>query len=131
MIRVVADTHALVWALYQDARLSPAARVAFAPADGDTVGLSTISLVEVLYLEEKARLPAGTLARVKAALADSSWALEEIPVSAHIVDAMARISREAVPDMPDRLIAGTALHVGVPLITRDGKIRAANLATIW
>jgi PIN domain nuclease of toxin-antitoxin system len=48
MIRVVADTHALVWALANDPRLSPAARAAFAPPGNDTVGVSSISVAELL-----------------------------------------------------------------------------------
>jgi len=29
------------------------------------------------------------------------------------------------------VIAATALALGLPLVTRDGKIRAANIQTIW
>ena len=35
-------------------------------AAGDQVAISAISLVEILYLEEKQKLPAGVLARVTA-----------------------------------------------------------------
>ena len=31
----------------------------------------------------------------------------------------------------DRLIAGTALHLGVPVVSRDRKIRASSVTTIW
>ncbi len=59
MIRAVADTHALVWALFGDERLSPAARSVF-EADGDTqIAVSSISLAEILYLEERQRVPKG------------------------------------------------------------------------
>lgn len=44
---------------------------------------------------------------------------------------MSRVSRAEVPDMPDRISAGTALHFGLPVISRDGKIKAALLHTIW
>jgi len=44
---------------------------------------------------------------------------------------MQRVSREEVPDMPDRIIAGTALHFNVPVISRDGRICAATVKTIW
>ncbi len=40
-------------------------------------------------------------------------------------------SSRCSPDMPDRIIGATALHLGLPLITRDGKIRASDLRTIW
>jgi PIN domain nuclease of toxin-antitoxin system len=131
MIRVVADTHALVWALANDSRLSPAARAAFSPGGNDTVGVSSISLAELLYLEEKSRLPAGTPARLKSVLGTPAWALEEVPFSLVIVDAMARLPRDQVPDLPDRIIAATALHLGVPLVTRDRQITATGIATIW
>lgn len=35
------------------------------------------------------------------------------------------------PDMPDRIIAGTALHLKLPLITRDHKIQLSQIDTIW
>jgi len=38
---------------------------------------------------------------------------------------------EIVPDMPDRIIAATALHLDLPLVTRDRAIQAAGLKAIW
>jgi PIN domain nuclease of toxin-antitoxin system len=131
VIVAVADTHALVWALLGDARLSPAARAAMTVSSGDQVAISAISLVEILYLEEKQKLPAGVLARVSTELATPGSALTEMPVSTAVVSAMATVPRADVPDMPDRIIAGTAVHLGLPLISRDGKIRASSVATIW
>jgi len=45
--------------------------------------------------------------------------------------AVRRVSRQAISDLPDRVIAATALALGVPLITWDGKIRASGIETIW
>ena len=40
--------------------------------------------------------------------------------------------RATVPEMPDRIIAATALHLNAPLITRDHKIQALqNVQTLW
>jgi len=39
--------------------------------------------------------------------------------------------RAGVPDMPDCIVAATAVYFGVPVISRDGKIRASNVQTIW
>jgi len=36
-----------------------------------------------------------------------------------------------VPDMPDRIVAATAVYYSVPVISRDGKIRASNVQTVW
>jgi len=36
-----------------------------------------------------------------------------------------------VPDMPDRIIAATAIYLSLPLITKDDAIRSAGIITIW
>jgi PIN domain nuclease of toxin-antitoxin system len=41
------------------------------------------------------------------------------------------VDREQVPDMPDRIIAATGLHLSVPVISRDGKISTSEIRTIW
>jgi predicted nucleic acid-binding protein len=33
--------------------------------------------------------------------------------------------------MPDRIIAATALTLGLPLVTRDGALRQLDIETIW
>jgi predicted nucleic acid-binding protein len=57
--------------------------------------------------------------------------LVEAPVDRSVVLAMRTISRAQVPDLPDRVIAATAVRLGVPLISRDGKIQASGVTTIW
>lgn len=131
MIVAVADTHTLVWALFGDARLSAAARAALMVSGDSKVGASAISLAEIVCLEEKQRLPGGTFTRVAAALADPAGSLEAIPVDAAIVQTMARIARSSIPDLPDRIIAASAVHLGVPVVSRDAKIRDSLLTTIW
>jgi len=44
---------------------------------------------------------------------------------------MRQVDRAQVPDLPDRIIAATALHLGLPLISRDRKIQLADVETIW
>jgi predicted nucleic acid-binding protein len=36
-----------------------------------------------------------------------------------------------VPDMPDRIIAATAMHLGLPLVMGDRKVQASVIVTIW
>jgi predicted nucleic acid-binding protein len=48
-----------------------------------------------------------------------------------VVDAVARVSRAEVPDMPDRIVAATALALRLPLISRGARIRASQVASIW
>jgi predicted nucleic acid-binding protein len=42
----------------------------------------------------------------------------------------ARVRWESVPDIPNRIIAETAIHLGLPLVTRDRKIHAVDFETI-
>lgn len=133
MIAAVADTHTVVWYLYDDKRLSPeaAAFIDGAARRGDTIGLSPITLIEIVYLIEKGRIQPQTLALVAAALQSSGSVLVEVPLDLNIAQALQRVPRTDVPDMPDRIIAATALHFQVPVISRDARIQAANLQTVW
>lgn len=130
---IVADTHAVIWYLLDQQTLSPDANAAIEQAveAGDPVYISTISLIEVTYLVEKGRLPLETLERIDKALGLSDAALVAVPVTLQISRILGRISRSAVPDMPDRIIAATALYLALPLVTRDRKIQASNIESIW
>ncbi len=66
MIQAVADTHALIWYLFADERISPSARRIFDQAveSGDQVAFSAITLVEIVYLIEKSRIPQDTYDRL-------------------------------------------------------------------
>jgi len=64
-------------------------------------------------------------------LADPEYVIDEAPFSGAVVDAMRNVSRAEIPDMPDRIVAATALFLGVPVISRDGRIRSSALRTIW
>jgi PIN domain nuclease of toxin-antitoxin system len=64
-------------------------------------------------------------------LLNPQYPLHELPVVAFVAQEMTSIGRADVPDMPDRIIAATGLRCGVPVISRDGKIRASKIQTIW
>lgn len=134
MSSVVADTHALIWYIVDPGQLSAEALAAFerATTAGDFIYLSAISIVEICYLVEKWRLPAVVLERLMEVINNSETAVVVIPVDASIGLAIRRIARSSIPDMPDRIIAATALHLSLPLVTRDAQIRAASeIQTIW
>jgi PIN domain nuclease of toxin-antitoxin system len=83
------------------------------------------------YLEEKGKLQEGTLTRLKNALEGEDSSLVLVPLDLGVAEALEQIPRDAVPDMPDRIIAATALYMNLPLVTRDGKIRASAITTVW
>ncbi len=132
-LRAVADTHAVIWYLFGDPRLSGRARSAFedAATAGDEIGVSAITLVGIVYLAEKARIPEETLSRLLEALAGRESVLVEMRLDSSVAAAMVDISRADVPDLPDRVIAATAARAGVPVISRDRRIQLSGGDTIW
>lgn len=133
MAAFVTDTHAALWSILQPEKLSTAARAAFEEASllGDPVYLASISMVETRYLEEKGKLRPGTLARLKSALEGDDAGFVLVPLNLEVTEALGQIPRDAVPDMPDRIIAATALYLNLPLVTRDRQIQVTTIPTIW
>jgi PIN domain nuclease of toxin-antitoxin system len=133
MKSVLADTHALLWFLFNPRRLSPTAKSALdAAADtGGVVCASMISVIEVRYLVEKNRIAPESYDNLVISIHDSEIALSLLPIDLDVALAVERIPRDAVPDLPDRIIAATALSRNLPLVTADHRIRASRIPTIW
>jgi PIN domain nuclease of toxin-antitoxin system len=133
VISLLLDTHALIWLLHGDPRLSAGARQAIdsATGQGDQLAISAVSLIEIAYLEERARIPAGTLVAILALMDAPNAMLVEIPVDRQIMASLLCIPRGQVPDMSDRVIAATARHLSIPLVSRDRKIQASQAETLW
>jgi PIN domain nuclease of toxin-antitoxin system len=133
VLQAVADTHAVIWYLYDDRRLSAPARavIEHASASDDTIGMSTITLVEIIYLVERSRIPAEALRRLEYRLAAGGSVLVMLAFDHETASAVARVDRSQIPDLPDRLIAATAVRFGVPLLTRDTRIQSSTVSTVW
>jgi predicted nucleic acid-binding protein len=56
---------------------------------------------------------------------------EVVPLDMAVARYIHLVPREIVPDMPDRIIAATALYLEVPLVSRDRRIHLSNLEVIW
>lgn len=133
MIASVADTHALVWYLAGDRRLSATARTHMDEVitRGDQMAVSAITLIELIYLTEKGRIASTILKGIMELLDESPDAFILYPVDSSITRALQRAETRSIPDMPDRIIAATALYLGVPLVSRDRKIVVSPIQTIW
>jgi PIN domain nuclease of toxin-antitoxin system len=129
----VLDTHTVLWYLENSKELSFIARAAIEDAirEARNVYVSAISVIEAIYLVERRKIPAAALQRLRDALPNPNVGLFIAPVDAFVADALEKIPRSIIPDMPDRIVAATALHLGVPLITRDAQLRALGIQTIW
>ena len=107
----VMDTHAVVWYLNAGPRLSDRVRhfLAASVRDGLRILVSSISFVEIIYLYEKGRLSRDALDRLETALRSGNTVLHVADLTMDIVRFLSRVPRDEVPDMPDRIIAATAL----------------------
>jgi PIN domain nuclease of toxin-antitoxin system len=130
-VRVVADSHAIVWHLQGSARLSAAAASALIEAETtDGVVVSVATLIDLWYVTQTTRkLTDANLTKLRDMLA-SSPALNLQPIDVAIVDATVSIARDLLADPWDRFIVGTARALGLALVTRDGAIRESGLVPI-
>ena len=133
MIVAIADTHAVLWYLYGDSRLSTPARTTMelALTSGDQIGISAISLAEIVYLIERGRIDPIAFDRLLTIFDSTPATFVEVPVDRHVVTTMRLIDRALVPELPDRLITATARYQGVPIISADLRIHTAGVSVIW
>ncbi|MBW3624199.1 MAG: PIN domain-containing protein [Armatimonadetes bacterium] len=125
----VSDTMGLVLRM-EERRLSPVARRIFeeAEAGNAVIYVSAITLAEILYLSEKQRISV-SWAEVEMYLNRFSGYREQ-PLGMKILSSTAEITD--VPELHDRLIAGTARFLNLDLITNDPVIQAsAFVNTLW
>jgi len=127
------DTHAAIWYVFIRTRLSGDALTFIRRSvdKGKPVYVSAISIVETIYLFERGRVPLEAIQRLEAALKEPTSGLIVAPVDEEVAQAVQRIGWSTAPDMPDRIIAATALHLDIPLITRDQRLQSAGIRTIW
>jgi PIN domain nuclease of toxin-antitoxin system len=138
MTDVLADTHSIVWSLFDPVRLSPAAVAALTAASqtGRTF-ISAITLVELNYLAGRKTFPySGVLPRIVSLVTDANEPLEVLPVTLEVALAMDQVPRAEIPDMPDRIVAATAVAHKLPLVSADSDIQGslglkALVSVIW
>ena len=134
MSSVVADTHTIIWYLRSPEKLSTDAVTSLDSAltNGESIFISAISLVEMNCLVEKNRIPTSSLEQLLQLIDDPLVNLFVVPLNTPVAKSLTQIPRDIVPEMGDRIIAATSLYLGLPLVTKDHKIRnLSNIQTIW
>ena len=129
-MKVILDTHALVWAAEDSTRLGKAARDALTGLVREDIGVSALSLLELAMLVAKGRL--------RVSDDDGAKAIESLASRVTVIPLDAGTAWEAMTlqlpqsDPFDRVIVATARRLGLPLVTKDRLIRKARLVTtIW
>lgn len=132
-MRIVADSHAVVWYLQGSDRLSDIARETIAGAVQEkALVVSTATIIDLWYVSQTTKgVTEEDLADLRHRLSGSdAVTFERITVA--VAEASMTIPRSVLGDPWDRLIVATAMALTVPLVTRDGRIRNASVVeTIW
>lgn len=125
----VADTVGLVIRV-AERRLGTAAKTIFESAESGNaiVYIPAMVLAEIMYLSERNKLPISILDVYDYLARNPSC--KEYPMDFAVVQSASQITD--IPELHDRLIAGTARLLNLSLITNDQLIQASSFVkTIW
>jgi len=130
----VTDTHAVIWYLSRNKRLSRKTRAIFqkAQAGYGHVVVPSIVLVETIFLAQRMRVDKDITKVLLALTENPADGIYIYPLNKAVVQALSRFGPVAIPELADRIIAATALHLDLPLLTTDSAIRESGLVkTVW
>ena len=128
-MRALLDTHAILWALADDARLGKNARSLVKNATAGALAISDISLLEIALLVHRGRVTLdGSL---RALLEEVSASFRVLPIEPAVAEKSKALQFEHA-DPFDRVIAATASHHRLTLVTQDKRfVKAREFETVW
>ena len=128
-MKVLLDTHAFLWAITEDSRLSQTARRVFTSAENEIL-ISVASIWEILVKAEAGKLPfprpsgsylrtqlKKTSVRVLPILLPHVLRIEDLPIHHR--------------DPFDRIILAQAIEERLPLMSADEKFRLYPVELLW
>lgn len=129
---ILVDTHIVVWLAFEQSRISQLARSAINDArqTGGGLAISDITFLELTTLAQKGRLHSHV--GLEPFLQDVENRFTPLRITARACVRALGLPSSFPRDPADRVIAGTALAEGLPLVTADQHIRRSRaLQTIW
>ena len=126
---IVLDTHAWLWWNGDDPLLS--SRAAREIDKAETIYIASVSCFEIATAVRRKRLQLDrdVLLWLREALALPRVVL--VPLSVEIAVSAGQLATRH-GDRADRIIAATALDFGIPVVTKDRRLRRIHgLATVW
>lgn len=128
-MRLLVDSHSLIWAVDDPSRLSPAATVALQdPANDLLVSAPTVWEIAIKVGLGKLTLSLSYRDWMSRAITDLSLSI--LPVTVDYADAQV-----ALPwhhrDPFDRLLVAQALTEGIPIVSSDVPLDAYGITRVW
>ena len=132
---IVLDTHALIWWVNGDSKLSARARKVIESemnADGGKILVSAITAWEIAMLVNKNRLVLTMDLNEWLDTVRSIDAVQFVPIDNEVAVQSVQLPGDFHPDPADRMITALARHYSAMLVTSDDKIRNyRHVKTIW
>ena len=126
-MRLLVDTHAVIWATVEPHRLSARARDILEASDSELM-LSAVSAYEIEFKRERDAAIVRMPADLERALRDMGF--EWLAVTPAHAAAAGRLPRHH-GDPFDRLLVAQALAEGVALLSADGRMPDYGVEVIW
>jgi PIN domain nuclease of toxin-antitoxin system len=135
-VRVVADSHSLLFYLFTPDQLSDRALEALGEAeDSEGVVVSAATIGDLWYASHKQgrrALTPGAFELLRRTVFDSTTRFEVVAIDPAMMDDFVRVPLVQLGDPFDRFILATAAHLHLPLISKDRAITTAGIAeVIW
>lgn len=129
MLRLVADTHAVIWHLTAPRRLGAAARRALAAADEGRwlCCVPAIALVEIALLKERGRVAVGVDAVLRALAGHPGYAVLALDAD----QAVEFAALVGVKDPMDRLVLAAARATRSCLVSSDDLLDGFGVERLW
>lgn len=128
-MRLLIDTHALLWWLDGNRKLSVAARRAIEDSEG-TVFVSSASGWEIATRYRIGKLPLGERLHGRLSEAIAEQGFESLAISFELARIAGNLPGQH-GDPFDRILAAQAVCENLVLVTRDERIREFGSRTLW
>lgn len=128
-MRVLLDSHALIWLLDGDRRLSNRARAAIEAEDA-TIYISAVTAWEISSKVRLGKWPEAASLATSLATVIARFGFVALPVTLdHALTAGSLAGQHRDPF--DRMLAAQALVEGIPIVTADPAIRSLGADVLW